>query len=403
MELKCKVQNYSWGKLGIDSIVATLVKGANYDIVLDEVTPYAELWMGTHPNGPSYLKDEDKSLEDYIKENKEILGLAVEEQFGVQLPFLFKILSVNKALSIQAHPSKEHAEKLHREHPDIYKDPNHKPELTIALTPFEALCGFRPIAEIKEYLETIPELSAVVGVDNVLALMSTNDTRSCGAALKKCFHSLLTCDPEIAELQLKKLLDRLTVLDNADREFLNADLLEQLHSEYPGDVGCFGLYLFNCVTLQPGEAMYLEPNEPHAYLSDCVECMSCSDNVVRAGLTPKLKDITTLVEMLTYTCKPGNLQKFQSTREDEFTELFRPPVPEFAVAKITIPPGRAFYDLIPRSTGSILILVNGKIEIFSSKVLKTGSVIFIAANEKMNIKVLCGCHPIQMFQAFVNV
>jgi hypothetical protein len=43
----------------------------------------------------------------------------------------------------------------------------------------------------------------------------------------------------------------------------------------------------------------------HAHLrvaGDCVECMACSDNVVRAGLTPKFKDVPTLCDMLTYTC-----------------------------------------------------------------------------------------------------
>ena len=45
-----------------------------------------------------------------------------------------------------------HAEKLHKERPDLYKDSNHKPELAIALTPFKGLCGFRPIAEVAQYI-----------------------------------------------------------------------------------------------------------------------------------------------------------------------------------------------------------------------------------------------------------
>lgn len=116
--------------------------------------------------------------------------------------------------------------------------------------------------------------------------------------------------------------------------------------------------------MQPGEAIYVGPNEPHAYLSggrhpmihfrlsfmkfftlmfdlkivviDCMECMACSDNVVRAGLTPKLKDVPTLIEMLTYNCEPTSAKRFQPCREDECTEVFRPPVPDFAVAKITV-------------------------------------------------------------------
>lgn len=42
--------------------------------------------------------------------------------------------------------------------------------------------------------------------------------------------------------------------------------LLKLHQTYPGDVGCFSVYFLNLLTLQPGEALYLGPNEPHAYL-----------------------------------------------------------------------------------------------------------------------------------------
>ncbi|XP_043258975.1 mannose-6-phosphate isomerase [Colletes gigas] len=403
MELKCKIQTYDWGKYGIDSMVATLTKSANCDFILDEKKPYAELWMGTHPNGPSYMKELNMPLEKYIKENSEVLGSDVQKIFGQNLPFLFKVLSVNKALSIQAHPNKEKAKELHQQYPTIYKDANHKPELAIALTPFEALCGFRPIREIKEFLKVLPELRAVIGADKVFKFMTTDETGII-KSLKTCFHSLMSCDPGLIALQLRKLLDRLSNLDESLRQTLHASVLERLYSDYPGDVGCFGIYFFNFITMQPGEAIYLGSNEPHAYLSgDCIECMACSDNVVRAGLTPKLKDVSTLIEMLMYNCEPISAKKFQPSREDECTEVFRPPVTDFAVAKITIPPGRSSYNIIPRSTASILIIINGKGEISSSKILYRGSVIFIPANEKIGIKVLCGCHPMLMFQAFVNV
>nr|XP_033320873.1 mannose-6-phosphate isomerase [Megalopta genalis]XP_033320874.1 mannose-6-phosphate isomerase [Megalopta genalis] len=403
MELQCKIQTYDWGRYGIDSTVATLVKSANSEFTLDEKRPYAELWMGTHPNGPSYMKDLDMTLEQYIKENSNFLGKDVKKIFGEHLPFLFKVLSVNKALSIQAHPNKEKAKELHQQYPTIYKDANYKPELAIALTPFEVLCGFRPVREIKEFLKVLPELRVVIGEDKVLKFMATDEATT-NRALKTCFHSLMTCDAGLIELQLRKLLDRLSNSDESLRQSLHASLLERLHIDYPADVGCFGIYFFNYITMQPGEAIYLGPNEPHAYLSgDCIECMACSDNVVRAGLTSKLKDVPTLIEMLTYNCEPISAKRFQPTREDDCTELFRPPVLDFAVAKITIPPGRSSYNIIPRSTASILIIINGKGEISSSKVLYRGSVIFIPANEKIGIKVLCGCHPMLMFQAFVNV
>ncbi len=403
MELKCSIKNYEWGKLGIDSTVATLSQSSNPGFLPKENVPYAELWMGTHPNGPSILKDKNIPLDQYIQENSDVLGNAAKDTFGNTLPFLFKILSVRKALSIQVHPNKQQAEELHRISPEIYKDSNHKPELAIALTPFEALVGFRPISEIKNYLRSIPELQTAIG-ENKVAHLGTSDELSSRTALKNCFASLMTQEPEVITQQLKKLLERFSDLDPVTRQSLNADLFEQLHSDYPGDVGCFGLYLFNYIALQPGEAIYLAANEPHAYLyGDCVECMACSDNVVRAGLTPKMKDVETLVDMLNYICEPVGTKRFQPSREDECTEVFRPPIQDFAVAKITIPPGRPSYNVIPRNTASILIIVNGKAEIPVSRILNRGSVIFIPANEGVHVKVLCGCHPMLMFQAFANI
>ena len=89
--------------------------------------------MGTHPNGPSKVLAGQKEvmLYEWIDVNRHALGDTVKEAFDGKLPFLFKVLSVNKALSIQAHPNKSHATLLHKERPDVYKDPNHKPEMAI--------------------------------------------------------------------------------------------------------------------------------------------------------------------------------------------------------------------------------------------------------------------------------
>lgn len=84
--------------------------------------------------------------------------------------------------------------------------------------------------------------------------------------------------------------------------------------------------------------------------------MACSDNVVRAGLTPKLKDVPTLVEMLRYICEPISAKRFQPSREDECTEVFRPPVVDFAVAKITVSPSIQDFPSIIRCIKSIIFL-----------------------------------------------
>merc|ERR1712173_309261 len=114
---------------------------------------YAELWMGTHPKGPSSVQLDAK------EETTQLLS----EYIGHELPFLFKVLSVARSLSIQAHPDKQLAQKLHSERPHIYKSDKHKPEMTIALTPFEAMCGFRPYSQIAFFLQNVAEFAEIVG------------------------------------------------------------------------------------------------------------------------------------------------------------------------------------------------------------------------------------------------
>lgn len=106
MELQCKVQNYDWGKLGLESIVAKLWSSADSSVEIDSTKSYAELWMGTHPNGPSVIIERNILLSEYLKDNHDAVGPIVKNKFGVTVPFLLKVLSIRKALSIQAHPDK---------------------------------------------------------------------------------------------------------------------------------------------------------------------------------------------------------------------------------------------------------------------------------------------------------
>ena len=106
MELKCAFQTYHWGRPGSSSAVAQLVAASQPEFSISEQTHYAELWMGTHGSGPSVLAESGQSLDEYIQQNPHVLGERVLAKFGTQLPYLLKVLSVNTALSIQAHPSK---------------------------------------------------------------------------------------------------------------------------------------------------------------------------------------------------------------------------------------------------------------------------------------------------------
>lgn len=106
MELECPVKQYHWGKHGSKSLVAVLKSSANPEFVVNNGETYAELWMGTHPSGPAYVRKRGTSLENWILTNPSTLGKSVKSSFGVNLPFLFKVLSIEMPLSIQVHPNK---------------------------------------------------------------------------------------------------------------------------------------------------------------------------------------------------------------------------------------------------------------------------------------------------------
>uniref|UniRef100_A0A8C4PXN7 Mannose-6-phosphate isomerase n=1 Tax=Eptatretus burgeri TaxID=7764 RepID=A0A8C4PXN7_EPTBU len=295
--------------------------------------------MGTHPKGEAEIADDHirpSKLSHWILDNAQCLGECVHARFGAKLPFLFKVLSVNQSLSIQAHPNKANAEYLHAHHPEHYPDANHKPEMAIALTPFLGLCGFRPLCEILDFLD---------------------------------------------------------VASGGDVSGSNGHLLLKLHKQFPGDVGCFVIYFLNVLQLQPGDAMFLGANEPHAYLyGDCIECMACSDNTVRAGLTSKFIDVPTLCTMLNYTPAPPESKVFCSRfdPDDPFAKIYDPPVPDFTVICLQIPAGTLSYTIAAVNSASIIITIRGvAIGITEGRPLefKRGKVMFISAGKSVALSI----------------
>ncbi|KAL0270585.1 UNVERIFIED_CONTAM: hypothetical protein PYX00_007943 [Menopon gallinae] len=400
MELVCAIQNYDWGRKGMNSLAARIAQ-TNMSISILESKPYAEFWMGTHPNGPSTLKEKKVPLSQHLLENPSELGSEVIRYFN-NLPFLFKVLSVKKSLSLQVHPSKSEAEILNKTMPDIYKDPNHKPELAIALTEFKALCSFRPWEEIKYFLQNVPEFGYVIQKEKIEGFVNCNENNfdKSNDLMKDCFKSLMLCPTEVVASAVDNLVERLNKSSDELKEKCLYDLVVKLNSEFPGDVGIFCIYWLNYIVLKPGEAIYLAPNEPHAYLSgECMECMANSDNVVRAGLTPKLKDVTTLCQMLSYTTYSSSDVIFKPIRENEFSLLFSPPVKDFAVAKIVIPAEKE-YLLLKRQSASILIVIDGHGVTRTGSSIKSGCVYYLPSEEEFYIK---SKQDVMIFQAFCNV
>jgi mannose-6-phosphate isomerase len=140
----------------------------------------------------------------------------------------------------------------------------------------------------------------VSGAGNLLCPKGLDEKED---TLRTIFELYMTCPDSVIAAQLSSLVTRLErIRNNSERELSDIEMLMlRLNSQYPGDRGVFGPLVFNYLNLKEGDSFFLGANVPHAYLSgDCVECMALSDNVVRAGLTPKFKDVTVLCSMLNY-------------------------------------------------------------------------------------------------------
>uniref|UniRef100_H2L838 Mannose-6-phosphate isomerase n=1 Tax=Oryzias latipes TaxID=8090 RepID=H2L838_ORYLA len=340
--LTCAVQNYAWGKAGLDSEVAKLVVGGDPLAVIDE-KPYAELWMGAHPKGDAQIKDNritQTTLGQWIAHYPACLGSKVKDAFQGQLPFLFKVLSVNTALSIQAHPNKDLAARLHAQFPEHYPDTNHKPEMAIALTRFQGLCGFRPVEEILAFLQRVPEFHALVGNEAAEELQhAVGDGARTSQALKKCFTRMMSCEKKVFVDELNELVKRVTE-------------------------------------------------------EDCIECMACSDNTVRAGLTRKYIDVSTLCEMLNYSPAPASSKIFPCVQDpsDPCVTLYDPPVPDFTVIKIQVPASVKDYTVAPVDSASILLVIEGDAmatapAAHSDITMRRGTVLFVSANESLSLHI----------------
>ena len=170
--------------------------------------------------------------------------------------------------------------------------------MCIALTNFTGMCGFRPPNQTASFINKVPELRALIGQQTAQKLQNaarSPNPEEYPEILKEAFGNLMRSDKEDVKAKVTSLVARIQGKNygappgEASSEELLGELVLRLNKDFPGDVGIFVLYFLNHVTLKPGEAMFLRANLPHAYLSgDCIECMACSDNVVRAGLTPKV-------------------------------------------------------------------------------------------------------------------
>lgn len=314
------VQHYAWGsKTALTSL---------YGIANPTQQPMAELWMGAHPKSSSQVmvEGQPRALRDLIDTDKAgLLGESVARRFG-ELPFLFKVLCADQPLSIQVHPSKTAAEAGYARENAAgipldaatrnYKDANHKPELVYALTPFKAINGFRPLSEIVSLLQPL------AGAHQAIAhFLNHPDT----ASLSALFAALLSLAGEEKSLALDIL--QTTVASQHGEPW---QTIADIANVYPDDSGLFAPLLLNVITLQPAEAMFLFAETPHAYLHGvALEVMANSDNVLRAGLTPKYIDIPELLANLRFDSRPADTL-LTTPQQEGASQHFPIPVEDFS-------------------------------------------------------------------------
>lgn len=196
-----------------------------------------------------------------------------------------------------------------------YKDPNHKPEILCALTPFSALWGFRPL----------PEIAAVFR-----RLGPSGETLAASPDLKSFFRTLMEGDEAATASLLAKALEP-GVLPGTHS---GASWVSRLAELYPGDVGALAPLYLNVVALEPGEAIYIPAGELHAYLDGTgMELMANSDNVLRGGLTPKHVDIPELLSVLNFRDRaPAKV----SPRMKGGVTTYPTPAKEFLLSRIEL-------------------------------------------------------------------
>ncbi|MDH6181692.1 mannose-6-phosphate isomerase [Microbacteriaceae bacterium SG_E_30_P1] len=292
-------RDYAWGSDGlISELLGREPSGA----------PEAELWLGAHHGSPSVLLDPGHGegahdLAQWIAGNP---TRAVGNE-DARLPFLLKVLAAASPLSLQAHPTTAQAQEgFTRENAAgiplsaaerNYRDPHAKPELILAVSDrFEALCGFRPIAEVREDLE--PIVASAPGEDR--AVLADLVERLDDGALRSVVEWLITRGDGSTEAIAA--VSRLAETD------ARLELQRRLAELYPGDPGIVISLLLHHVVLARGEALFLPAGNIHAYVDGVgIELMEASDNVLRGGLTPKHVDVAELLSVLDFTPRSAPL------------------------------------------------------------------------------------------------
>ncbi|MFE4228255.1 mannose-6-phosphate isomerase, class I [Arthrobacter sp. NPDC056886] len=400
-ELENVLRPYAWGSpTAIADLLGRPASGG----------PEAELWIGAHPGSPSVAltpaagagrhapethDDGRLALDALIAEDPEhCLGGASVAAFGPRLPFLLKVLAAETPLSLQVHPTLDQArEGFAREEaagvdpsaPDRnYKDAFHKPEMIFALTPFEALCGFRPAAVSRAVFQHLAACFDLAGLELpplVPLLLEDLAQPDEPEALRSAFERLIAGGEDVSHAT-EMIVAALVSGAPMDSHVAELTTVVNLNHDYPGDPGVLISLLLNRISLAPGEAVYLPAGNVHAYLHGLgIEVMASSDNVLRGGLTPKFVDVPELLKTVAFEAVAVPMLPAETTMLGQ--ELFRPPFREFQLQRIELAPGAEPVPLA-QSGAAVVIVTSGSVRLDSPKGelrLERGASAFLPAAE----------------------
>ncbi|MFK8060120.1 MAG: mannose-6-phosphate isomerase, class I [Polaribacter sp.] len=382
-QIEGKIQNYDWGG---KKFIPYLISENN-----TTNSNYAEYWLGAHLKAPSLIKTTEGniSLNEFLSQEPiEKLGLNVVSNFG-KLPYLFKVLDVNKMLSIQVHPTKEAAEigysTENRKGIPLtaknrnYKDKNHKPEIMVALSDFWLLHGFLERKKLIKNLKDTPELSYLLKTFN-----------------EKGYLGLYKKVMEYSQEEVNKIL--MPLVDRIYPKYLNNELkkssseywsAKSLNSKVSNDIdrGIFSIYFFNILNVSKGEAVFQDAGVPHAYLEGKnIELMANSDNVLRGGLTTKHIDVKELLNNIKFE---ETIPEILNGNNNELNAevVYKTIAKDFELSKIELKPSESHISM--SNSVEILIALNGFATIHQNNKeynLKKGQSILIKPNTAYKIE-----------------
>ena len=375
--LEGRVQPYAWGSTDfIPELLGVEPTGE----------PQAELWLGAHTSAPAMV--DGQPLDAVIAADpKGTVGEKSVQHFGPLLPYLLKVLSASKPLSLQAHPTRAQAEAGFGAEQEAgvaldaptrtYRDDWPKPEMLCALVKTQVLCGFREPAETYALFEAL-------GVPSALELVQP--LRDGGAeSLKKVFQDILRLG-EDERAVVGEVVEATGRVDDQDDLGLFADTAQRLGGAYPGDPGVLGALLMNRVTLEPGQATFLGAGNLHAYLEgSAVEIMANSDNVLRGGLTSKSVNVEELLKILDFT--PGFPGFVPCTEGPAGVWSYEPYAEEFALWRLV--PGGATAPVPNGHTARVVLVTEGEFMLQSGSEqleLARGRSAFLSAGEEATLE-----------------